>query len=183
MTSLGLLFLMLGLWRSWLGGGIGKDFPPKFLTGTQYIALLGLVMAASWPNWRVGGVNALGLLLLARGYIHGPMLRYPLGYNPKDTILYLVGGPGGGTSRYLAYATIRYVGFSLPWAVALYFLDAVWWAPIAGAWLIVSTYFLFTRLVDAGVHLPTFTTPGDEAANWSELVGWTLMGFALYAAT
>lgn len=178
------LFLFLGLWRSWLGGGIGKDWPTAHgLMWVQYVALVSTMFAAS-GDWRIGAVNASMALLLARGYGHGPMLGYPLNDDPDgDFILKLVGGAGGGTPRWFSYAGIRYVIPGAFWSLALALLSMNWWGPSAGAASIIVVYYIMARLKKRfPALLPTFTTLGDEAANWSELIGWTLLGIMLMIA-
>src|SRR5690348_17059652 len=66
------LWLLLGVWRSWLGGGIGKDFAKP----VQLPAVALLAVAASWHHpIYIMAVNAAMVIILARGYGHGPMLR------------------------------------------------------------------------------------------------------------
>jgi hypothetical protein len=174
------IYLLLGLWRSWLGGGIGKDWPMhNGLRAVQCVLLALLSMVATHPNWQVGAINAVGLLVLAVGYGHAPMLRYPLGDKRKDILLDAVGGPGGGIPRYFAYAGLRYMVPAVAWAGALWAMEAAWAGPLVGAWAIILAYFAFTMVVSHGAKLPTFTAPGDEAGNWAELVGWSAMGLAL----
>jgi hypothetical protein len=178
-----LIFPLLGLWRSWLGGGIGKDWPFKSgLTWLQYALALLLVYAATWHDpWQVTAIDGVGVILLARIYGHGPMLQFPLGTKDGDFILSIVGGAGGGVLRYFAYAAIRYVLPAVIWSAGLWYVHAPYTGPVIGSMAVVVAYFAFTCAVHKGVKLPTFATPGDEAANWSELVGWTALGAALVA--
>lgn len=176
------LFLALGLWRSWLGGGIGKDWPiTKGLGMLQYAAAILLAFAANHWAWKIGLIDGLGIIALARVYGHGPMLRYPLNDDPDgDFILSAVGGPGGGTLRYLSYGAIRYLVPALAWTVARAVVGHPGIAPLCGAVGIIVCYYAFTRIKAVwGEALPTFTTPGDESSNLSEIVGWTILGACL----
>lgn len=168
-------FLCLGLWRCWLGGGIGKDWPIKRgLTWLQYAVLAVIVGAARWGEyWAYPVMEWVCILILARGLGHGPMLQNPLGPDKDDWILAIVGGPGGGTFKWLCYAVIRYVGLAIPWAL----VAGSWWV-LFGAGLIVLAYYVNIKI---SARLPTMTTPGDEAGNWSELIGWTACGMIVAA--
>ena len=72
-----LLWLTLGLWRCWLGGGIGKNWPIKSgITSLQLAAALLLVYLATWPlTWQLTLIHAIGVLAIARLHGHGPMLQ------------------------------------------------------------------------------------------------------------
>jgi len=167
--------LSLGLWRCWLGGGIGKDWPIKRgLTWLQYAVLAVIVAVARWDQyWAYPVMEWASILILARGLGHGPMLQLPLGPDSGDWILRIVGGAGGGAGRWLCYATIRYVGLSIPWAL----VTSSWW-PMYGAALIAVAYWWTVDM-----KLPTMTTPGDESGNWAELVGWSFCGLVVVAGT
>jgi hypothetical protein len=173
------IFLALGLWRSWLGGGIGAGFPPKLGTVTRYLALAVICAAATGGDWTQGGVAFVALLAMARALPHGPMNRFPLGQKSADFILSTVGGPGGGIARYLAYAGLRYGVAAVICAGVLHWLEYTPYGPILGVCGLILTYTGCTYAVHAGARLPTFTHPGDEAGNMGELIGWTLLGLAL----
>jgi len=169
------IFLTLGLWRSWLGGGI----PPKGRNVVQVLTLAAICVGATWGDWVRGGVSFLALFAMARIAPHGPMNKFPLGEKSTDFILRAVGGPGGGVGRYLAYAGLRYGVLAGLWAGALQWLGYVPYGPLAGTVGLVLVYLAFTVTVSRGASLPTFTHPGDEAGNWGELTGWTVLGAAL----
>lgn len=176
------LLLTLGLWRCWNGGGIGKDWPVhRGLVPLQYAALALLLGIACWCGlrWQVAAVHFVGLYLLADGSPLGVMLTYPAKPTDKrhDYIWRLVKYTPNRHAQWWAYAVLRQGLFAAPWCGALYALGAAaWLAPAAGAGVIVLCYAGFGL---AHQKLPTMTTPGDEAGNWSELVGWAALGFAL----
>lgn len=177
------LFLLLGLWRCWLGGGIGKDWPVKSgLRYVQLIALLLLVYAATWhASWQITLIDAIALLAIARGYGHGPMLQIPLKPDPDGDVIYdLVAGIESQVLRWWAYAGFRYVLPAFVWGLVLALAGGGFAGPFCAGIAIVLGYRLSWALRDL---LPTMTTPGDETQNWAELVGWTAAGFMLYAAS
>lgn len=169
-----LLFLTLGLWRCWLGRGIGDGFPvAKGLTYVQYAAALLLVYIATWADpWQITLVDAIGVLALARIYGHTPMEGWPLKADPDDFILKIVGGPGGGYARYLAYAGIRYMIPAVVWGCALVLVGGSFHAPIIGTAWIIAWYVILARV---GKH----DFFGMQWPNWSQLIGWTGLGLAL----
>lgn len=152
------LWVILGSWRLWLGGGIGAGF----LKWAQLPVLVLLAFDAS-PVWWPFIINAIGLLVLARGFPHGYMLKYQ-----------------GNPVRYLAFATARYIAPGVWWSTMLWYVGQPWPGPVVGSVVIVTSYFGFTLAIYRGVRLPTFTHPGDEGGNWAELVGWTGLGVALW---
>lgn len=172
-------WLLLGLWRDWLGRGIGDGWPiKKGLTQLQYAAGLLLVYLATWHDpWPVTLIDAIGVLALARWYQHGPMLEYPLADDPDgDFILRLVGGAGGGALRYGAYAFVRYVAPAIVWTAALWLVGHYTVGPILGAIGICYCYPVLWQFHD---KLPPPGAPGDAAQNWSELVGWVWLGLMM----
>lgn len=176
------LFLLLGLWRCWLGGGIGKDWPVKSgLRYVQLIALLLLVYAATWhASWQVTLIDAIAIALIARGYGHGPMLQIPLKPDPDGDFIYdLVAGIESQVLRWWAYAGVRYIAPAMVWGLALAIAGGKFLAPVSFGCVIVLAYRTTWALRG---HLPTMTTPGDETQNWAELMGWTAAGFMLAAA-
>ena len=169
-------YILLGLWRCWLGGGIGKGWPfENGLDWVQYAALIALVYLSGteFPL-----TNAIFLLILARGAKHSAMLRYPLHPGDNDYIYELVRGfPDDSHAQWWAYAGIRYIAPALVWGGALKAQGAGgWYLPAVGALCICVCYMATYHLRE---KLPVMTTPGDEAGNWSELVGWSLLGVAL----
>lgn len=175
-------FLFLGLWRCWLGGGIGKDWPVKSgLRYVQLIAILLLVYIATWhAPWHITLIDAIAILLVARGYGHGPMLQIPLKPDPDGDLIYdLVADIESNVLRWWAYGAVRYVLPGFVWALTLVVAGGGFVAPFFGTIAIVMTYRATWALRG---KLPTMTTPGDETQNWAELVGWSILG-ALLAIT
>ena len=173
------VYLLLGAWRSWLGGGIGKDWPTRHgIAWVQYLALAAVPFGASWPDWHLALTNYIGVLLLARGYGHGPMLSLPIGPDPDGDWIYdyIARWVPNLEARWWVYSLVRYVGFSGPWAAALAVQGYQWAGPVAGALLIVIT---FRALWPIRAKLPTLNDVGNQAQNWTEIIGWTLLGAAL----
>lgn len=169
------LFATLGLWRCWLGGGIGKGWPVKSgLTYVQYSAALLIAFLATWHSaWPVTLVDGVGILALARWHGHGPMLQMPLKPDPDGDFLFAIADHAGSAeSKWWFYAWLRYGLPGIVWAVALEFAGVSGEGPFFGSILIMATY----RLTWALKPLPTMTTPGDETQNWAELLGWTALG-------
>lgn len=127
-------------WRPWLGG-LWRRWP-ALNHGKMPVAF-----AAVWAlAWSVG-IHALDAVLLCvawwffwRAFGHGPMLRYPLGYDAGDRLFKLIyilipltpgeqvtSGEDSGfkaTARWWLYASIRYVGAAAVVAGVVWFVRA-----------------------------------------------------------
>jgi len=174
------LFLLVGAWRIWLGGGILKDWPLKNgVEWLQYVLILTLALFAS-DSWRHGVTNGIGLLVLARIYGHGPWFHIPLKLDPDgdfimDILMKFL--PKDGEIGWWIYGVIRYELVAVAWSTMLFFQHSEgWYGPLVG----VTTMLLFARLfIKYQSRLPTFHDKGSEAQNWNELVGWSAIGLAL----
>lgn len=176
---MGLLWLLLGIWRCWLGGGIGKDWPMKSgLRYVQYSAALLLVYFATWPlSWELTLIHAIGVLALARIYGHGPMLQVPLKPDPDGDLIYeLASNVRSPELRWWTYAWIRYGPIGAVWGLTAEVAGGHFAGPCLTAWPIMIAYRVTWMLRG---KLPTMTTAGDETQNWAELVGWSAAGALL----
>jgi len=168
------LWLLLGLNRLAFGGGIR----PGLRTIATVLAVL-IAVGASWPDLARAAANAVGLLVLMT-LPHGPMLTLPIRQRQDGTtdVLYsLVAWIKNDELRWWAYSLLRYPGVATLWGLALMLLNTPhWYAPIVGACAIPVVYRGFWLGRD---KLPNFAIPGDQVENWTELVGWTILGTAM----
>lgn len=175
------MLAILGLLRLWLGGGIGRCpdaialllvFPLTFLNWG--------VTAADSSTWYLPLIDAIGILFLARGYGHGPMLTLPISQRTDgdpDEIYRLVSWIKNDELRWWAYSLWRYPVFTGPWVLARMFAGHEYAAaPAIGALFIVILYRCLWPFRNA---LPQFDRPGDQVQNWVELVGWGFLGALL----
>lgn len=174
------MFNLLGLWRLWLGGGLGKS-----AIAAEYgmvLVLAALQWGTSHMSWQLCAVDAVGILFLARSLGHGPMLTLPITQRTDgapDPLYELVAWIKNDELRWWAYSLLRYPAIAAPWGIARSLVGGAEWAPIIGALFIVILYRCLWPLRNA---LPQFDRPGDQVENWTELVGWTFLGALLIYA-
>lgn len=170
-----LFWLLLGLWRCWLGGGIGKDWPAHSRTAVQLLSGMVLVAIATWSApWDLTLIHAIAIVAVARIYGHGPMLQVPLKPDPDGDLIYeLATNVRSPELRWWAYAWIRYGLLGVVWGIAAAVDGGHFAGPVLATWAIMIAYRLSWACRDM---LPKMTTPGDETQNWAELVGWSAAG-------
>lgn len=164
-------WLGLGVARLTQGGGFGRGLRTVGVSGIAILAGLG----SSHQSWPVIVANAIGIITLAT-LPHGPMLSLPIKADPDGDFIYdkLVNPDHSDEARWWEYSLIRYTGVAAVWSLALLILGAKgWWLPAWGATFIPVLYralwFFYGKL-------PTFNRPGDQVENWTELLGWTILG-------